>query len=310
MSPIKHILVVVDPTGGERQSAVDKAMILAQCFHAAVELLICDIPFDKRNALLRLGAETEETLPIVPPEDLLDRLAAPLRNQGLEVTPRIVRGECLHTSILDYLRSSNATLMVKDTHHHSTPRRTFLRNTDWYLAHGSTVPLLLTKNMVWARPPRIMAAIDRQPEKADVALLDRKLLRCATALASGLTAELEVIYAYVPEALAAAVSSGSPTDTTDIARDVECESSYLHGQVESFARAYGVQPSRLHVEIGTPTRRLIDSAKQYGIDIVVIGASSHGRWHRTVIGSTASAVLELLPCDLLVVRPDDGPLHA
>ena len=219
---------------------------------------------------------------------------------------RIIRGECLHTSILDYLRSSNATLMVKDTHHHSLPRLTFLKNTDWYLAHGSTVPLLLTKNMVWARPPRIMAAIDRHPEKADVARLDRKLLRCATALASGLTAELEVIYAYVPEALAAAVSSGSPPDTADIARETECEISYIHGQVESFARTYGVQPSRLQVEIGTPTRRLIDSAKQYGIDIVVIGASSHGGWHRTVIGSTASAVLELLPCDLLVVRPDDG----
>ena len=27
MSPIKHILVVVDPMGGERQSAVDKTMI-------------------------------------------------------------------------------------------------------------------------------------------------------------------------------------------------------------------------------------------------------------------------------------------
>jgi hypothetical protein len=44
MSPIKHILVVVDPMGGERQSAVDKAMTLAQCFHASVELLICNPP--------------------------------------------------------------------------------------------------------------------------------------------------------------------------------------------------------------------------------------------------------------------------
>jgi universal stress protein E len=305
MSPIQHILVVVNPTGGERQSAVDKAMILGQCLHASVELLICDIPPGKRDFRLCIGDETEEMLS-VPPEDLLDRLAAPLRNQGLEVTVRIVRGDCLHTSILEYLRSSSATLMVKDTHHHSLPRRTFLKNTDWYLAHGSTVPLLLTKNMVWARPPRIMAAIDRRPEKTGVAALDRKLLRCATALASRLTGELEVIYAYVPEALAAAVSSGSPPDTADVVQDLECEISYIHGQVESFAHTYGVQPSRLHVEIGTPTRRLIDSAKQYGIDIVVIGASSHGRWHRTVIGSTASTVLELLPCDLLVVRPDDG----
>src|ERR1700761_2482773 len=215
MSPIKHILVVVDPTADERQASIDKAMILARCLHASIELLICDIDAKKRDPFLRLSAETEEMLPVVPPEDLLDRLAAPLRNQGLEVTVRIVRGDCLHPAILDYLRSSGATLLVKDTHHHSLPRRTFLRNTDWYLAHGTTVPLLLTKNTVWAKTPRIMAAIDQNTEKADVARLDRKILRCATALASGLAAELEVIYAYVPEALAAAVSSGSPPVTTE-----------------------------------------------------------------------------------------------
>ena len=79
---------------------------------------------------------------------MLERLAIPLHNQGLEVTARIVFGESLHIAILEYLRSSNATLLVKDTHHHSLPRRTFLKNTDWYLAHSSTVPLLLTKNRI------------------------------------------------------------------------------------------------------------------------------------------------------------------
>ena len=62
MSPIKQILVVVDPTGGDRQASVDKSMILAQCFHASVELLICDIPPDTGNSLLCPSDE----LPIVP----------------------------------------------------------------------------------------------------------------------------------------------------------------------------------------------------------------------------------------------------
>jgi universal stress protein E len=305
MSPIKHILVVVDPMGGERQSAVDKAMTLAQCFHASVELLICDLPLDRRNPVHCLSAETHEKPPIVPPDYLLERLAIPLRNQGLEVTSRIVFGESLHIAILEYLRSSNAMLLVKDTHHHSLPRRTFLKNTDWYLAHSSTVPLLLTKNRIWARPPRIMAAIDRQLEKADVAALNRRILQCASALADGVTADLQVIHAYVPVALAAAVSTGSPTDSADIARSLTCESTFIQSQIESFARTCGVKPSSLHVEMGTTTERLINSVRQHAIDIVVIGGSSHGGWHRTVVGSTASALLELLPCDLLVVRRED-----
>jgi nucleotide-binding universal stress UspA family protein len=34
-------------------------------------------------------------------------------------------------------------------------------------------------------------------------------------------------------------------------------------------------------------------------------ASSHGRWHRMVVGSTAATILESLPCDILIVRPSD-----
>jgi nucleotide-binding universal stress UspA family protein len=40
-------------------------------------------------------------------------------------------------------------------------------------------------------------------------------------------------------------------------------------------------------------------------DVVVIGASAHGRWHRMIVGSTTATILESLPCDILIVRPAD-----
>lgn len=299
-----HILVVVDPMGGDRQAAVDKATILARAFHAPVELLVCDLVSREGNPLLALSAETEPA-PGVQAEELLQKLAAPMRDQGVEVTLRVlVAGSSLHESILGHLSGSNATLLVKDTHHHSFARRTFLRNTDWHLAHGSTVPLLLTKNGVWGKPPQIMAAIDRHAKKAGVDALNRKILQGASAWAAALTGDLHVIHAYIPAALAAAVSSGAQSETPEIARRLECESTYIQGQIEAFARACDVSSSNLHVEVGTPIGRLVDSVNSLGIDVVVIGASSHGTWHRIIIGSTASAVLESLPCDLLVVRPD------
>ena len=300
MGPIKHILVVVDPLGGDRQIAVDKATILARCFHSSVELLICDVGLHGSHAVTGSSSVAEQT-PTVQSDVLLERLAAPLRNDGLDVAIRIVLGDCLHTCILEYLRSSNATLVVKSAHHHSLARRTFLKNTNWYLAQGSHVPLLLTKDMAWSRIPRILAAIDPHPAKEGVAGLNRKILKCATELAAGLVADLHVVHAYVPVALAAAASTGSLPDTTEVARALECENSFVRAQLESFARACGVPPSSLHVEVGAPTPRLIDSARQLAIDVAIIGASSHGMWHRMFIGSTASAVTEFLPCDVLVV---------
>lgn len=299
-----HILVVVDPTAGERQAAVYKAAILARVFHASVELLCCDLAPRDGNAVLAF-TPVMEPAPGVRAEELLEKLAAPMRDQGIEVTLRVVVADSsLHESILDYLSRSNATLLVKDTHHHSLARRTFLRNTDWHLAHGSTVPLLLTKSKIWGRPRKIMAAIDPHTEKAGVGALNRKILQFASAWAAALTGELHVIHAYIPLALAAAVSSGAKPETPEIAGRLECESTYIRGQIEAFARACDVASGNLHVEVGTPAKRLVHSATNMGIDVVAIGASSHGRWHRMITGSTASAVLESLPCDLLVVRPD------
>jgi universal stress protein E len=72
------------------------------------------------------------------------------------------------------------------------------------------------------------------------------------------------------------------------------------------AGAYGVRPERLHVEMGTPGDCWSRSVMKYHIDVMIMGASSHGWWHRIVSGSTASTALESLSCDILVVKPTDG----
>jgi nucleotide-binding universal stress UspA family protein len=49
----------------------------------------------------------------------------------------------------------------------------------------------------------------------------------------------------------------------------------------------------------------MDTVTKYGTDVMVMGASSHGAWHRMVVGSTAATIMESLPCDFLIVRPSD-----
>ena len=296
VSPRQRILVIVNPGGGDRQSAVDKAMSLARLIHASVELMICKT--------LQTVQDEPSTPAGFTPERLLGLLAIPFRDQGIEVSTRIIVGDVLHTAILEYLPGSHATLMIKDTHHHSLPRRTLLKNTDWHLAHGSNVPVLLTKRMPWnAKPPRIMAAVIPYMGRPVVAAQNRSVLECAAALTAGFSRDLQVMHAFVPLTLAAAVSAGTRIDTTDIAQGLACESSFVQAQLETIASAYGVKPSGVHVEFGAPVDGLIQSTKRNAIDILVIGASSHGGWHLTVTGSTASAVLELLPCDVMIVPP-------
>lgn len=57
------------------------------------------------------------------------------------------------------------------------------------------------------------------------------------------------------------------------------------------------------VEVGSPKRIIVDTARDRGIDLIIMG--SHGdRGLARIIGSTARGVLHDAPCDVLVVHLD------
>jgi universal stress protein E len=45
-------------------------------------------------------------------------------------------------------------------------------------------------------------------------------------------------------------------------------------------------------------------ANKFNADVVVMGAVARNRLKRIFIGATAERVLEHLPCDLLIIKPD------
>jgi len=291
-------LVIVDPSAGERQAAVDKAAILARHCAASVELLICDVESAHADAVFTRRARNSypsntELL------NLLDALAAPLRAQGIQVDVQLIYGKSLHQSLLDFIRGSNADLIVKDTHHHSLARRTFLVHTDWQLANGCPVPLMLTKKKEWGMSPVVMAAIDPDRSKNGE---DDSILQYAAALAGRLSGDLHVIHTFVPTAFANVIMAGRVNMDREYSEAMQVENAYRCCLMEHLASSHGVKPGHLHVEMGAPKDGLIYRVTQHQGDVLVIGASSHGRWHRTLVGSKASTILESMPCDILIVN--------
>jgi universal stress protein E len=292
MNAFSHILVIVDPSAGQRRTAVDKAAILARQTGASVELLICDVESARADAVFTRQAQTSypSNTQLL---DLLDALATPLKEQGIQVGVQLIYGKSLHQSLLDFIRGSNADLVVKDTHHHSLARRTFLVHTDWYLAHGCPVPLMLTKKKQWGQTPIVIAAID--PE-------DDGILKCAASMAGQLSGDLHVIHTFVPTAFANAIMAGRLSMDREYSDAMQVENTYRCCLIERMVSLHGVKPAHLHVEMGTPKDGLVYRVTQHQGDILAIGASSHGRWHRALVGSKASTILESMPCDILIVN--------
>lgn len=60
------------------------------------------------------------------------------------------------------------------------------------------------------------------------------------------------------------------------------------------------------VAVGIPAQVIVDEAKQWGADLIVVGSHGYGFWDRAVLGSVSNAVVHRAPCSVLVVRPPEA----
>lgn len=56
------------------------------------------------------------------------------------------------------------------------------------------------------------------------------------------------------------------------------------------------------VESGAPEQVVLEAAKDWPADLIVVGSHGRGFWERMLLGSTTDALVHHAPCSVLVVR--------
>jgi len=56
------------------------------------------------------------------------------------------------------------------------------------------------------------------------------------------------------------------------------------------------------VVVGSPQRAIVEAAKEWGADLILLGTHGYGFWSRALLGSVSNAVVHHAPCSVLVVR--------
>lgn len=303
MQRVQNILVIIDPTSTEHPSLA-KAERLAKHFDARVELYICDTKAARETRLLAQRAVDPSRLLDVNLKPMLEQLAQPLRERGIDVCTDLEFAERLADGLLDRTLRTTADLVIKDTHHHSLLKRTLITNTDWHLIRGCPVPLLLTKETTWSATPTVVAAVDPGHLNDKPADLDHEILQWSKAIAERLNGSLHAVHAYIPLSISAtAANVAAPMATTLTPEVIEREDKEKRKDLEALTSKYGIPEANVHLELGVATDVLVDQAESLEADIVTMGAIARSGLERIFIGSTAERVLEKLPCDVLVVKP-------
>jgi len=306
------ILVIVDPTASE-VPALSRAQWFASLGangsdRARVELFVCDYDqylsgdrfFDSKS----LQRAREELLARRRGE--LEARAAPLRAAGIEVTVDVRWDHPLHAGIQRKIEEARPDIVIKDTHYHSAVRRTLFTNTDWHLIRDCPCPLWLVKPHEKAPLGKIGVAVDPTHEHDKPASLDEKLIGTAREIAAKAGAGIAIVHAFDP-APAYAVSADSMTvpASTPVTEFIdELRKWHTESVHELVARAApGTKPVIVEGEI---RESLVGAVRDSGIDLLVMGAVSRSALSRLMLGSTAERVLDFIPCDLLIVKPDKG----
>jgi universal stress protein E len=309
MAKIDRILAVVDPTS-EAQPAAERAAWLAQKLGAGLELFICD--YDQYLAGERFF---DSTALAKARSKMIDNHRSKLAEIADSIAPRKIRVSIdarwdypLEEGIIRKAIESSAELVVKDTHFHTAIRRSIFTNTDWALIRACPVPLLLVKPRDIGEHRDVIAAVDPVHEHDKPASLDQKILDYAVLLSDAIGGDLEVFHGFDPSP-AYAVSADSLAFPISV--PISGLSEALRGRHEEAMDALlatrTIDRSNVHILEGATRELLVSMAEKHNAAFVVMGAVSRGALQRLLVGSTAEQVLDFLPCDTLIVKPEPRP---
>ena len=82
--------------------------------------------------------------------------------------------------------------------------------------------------------------------------------------------------------------------------DLETESKEIIAEVEVLIN--DEVEFEVHAFTGNPKKEIINFAKQFELDLIVVGSNGKGLLDRMLVGSTTSYVVNHAPCNVMVVK--------
>ena len=314
MVAFSKLLCVVDPTK-ESQPTIGRAARLAAQTGADLELLVCY--YNEYLAATRLfdaaKLERVRTDILVSFEEWLERLAEPLRQQGITVRTSAIWDHPLHEGIVRHAIKIDAGIVFKDTHAHSAVSRAFLTHTDWELVRICPAPLWLVKPVSMPDKPVLLAAVDPMNTHDKPATLDTRILEVAKRVSEALDGQVHVFHAFDPRIGLSSATASAYLPVSLPLDEISKEMREQHGRrMTELAAAADIVASRTHLVSGLVHEELPELAGKLAASVVIMGAVARNRLERLFIGATAGRSLAHLPCDLLIVKPEvfESPLAA
>jgi len=140
---------------------------------------------------------------------------------------------------------------------------------------------------------RILVPVDFSP-------LSKKALQYALRLAREFDADVQLIH--VIELDVPPMYEGWMIAPPVISNGSNADSAKKLKQLASSVQTAGMKPVQSIVRTGLPAQEIVEAAKQFDVDLIIIATHGYTGWKHFAIGSTAERVVRAAPCPVMVVR--------
>ena len=301
---VKHILVAMADLSATKSPALDKAAAVARksgavitLFHSIYSPYVAGERFYSPDTL-----QTDIEAAVNAPKIKLTKLAARLEQDGLVVRVRVRWDYPVYESIVREVMRERIDLVVAESHRHTRTARVMLTNTDWQLIRVCPCPVLFVKTARHYDRSRILAAVDPMHAHAKPEQLDSRILEAGSELAAAFNGRLHAVHCYH---LGSPFSSGALIEPVPLPVNVmELQLAEVRKAFDRLIEPHALTARRTHLRPGNPAREISALAGELNAGVVVMGAVSRSGLRHLFIGSTAERVIDHLPCDVLVIKPD------
>ncbi|MGF1510026.1 MAG: universal stress protein [Myxococcota bacterium] len=265
----------------------------------------------KRLHLVHVVSMPGAVLPL--PKDLIEtaRVRAQERLDALEVpetlwTTREVRFGIPARQLVSAAESVGADVIMVSGRGHGVLAE-ILGSVASSLIRVAHCPVMILQGEVSPRFDDIVAAVDLSP-------ISRNVLDCAFRVGARRQARVIVLSLYEHPLLKSQPDGLLPRAVTP--QDVEAQGEQQRRAVVDLISRVPSHGLDVQVEVmskAPAANVIVDVARLTNANLVVLGTSGQGAWHRMILGSTANFVLHRASCPVMVVPHeilDDAPLPA
>jgi universal stress protein E len=303
MLDINHILVVLDADHPE-QPAFDRALTLAKQVDASITVLSsCYESYCEEGS--SFDVETRQKIKsalINKTTAWLESFRSEADNQGLSFEPEVHWQKNIHDAVMESLNNSDFDLVIKDSHHHRGIVDRIFTHADWSILRHCPAPVLMVKSAKPWSHNRILASIDATSHDEGHKLINENILDFAEHLADHFDTDLHLVNAYPMVALAFAMvpEVTAPDDIQDFVTRQHKDN------CDRYAAKYKINDDHIHIAEGDPEDVVEAINKELDADLVVIGTVGREGLAGVLLGNTAERIVDRVPCDVLVIKPQDG----